>query len=48
MAEATASPDVGEAVRRLRSRMEVSRLLHEIGKPTIAMVNPLRRAPDWR
>lgn len=39
MAEATASPDIGEAVRRLRSRMEVSRLLHEIGKPTIAMVN---------
>ena len=48
MAEATASPDIDEAVRRLRSRMEVSRLLHEIGKPTIAMVNPLRRAPDWR
>jgi len=39
MAEATASPDIGDAVRRMRSRMEVSRLLHEIGKPTIAMVN---------
>ena len=39
MAEATPSPDIGEAVRRLRGRMEVSRLLHEIGKPTIAMVN---------
>jgi 2-(1,2-epoxy-1,2-dihydrophenyl)acetyl-CoA isomerase len=39
MAEATPSRDIGEAVLRLRSRMEVSRLLHEIGKPTIAMVN---------
>jgi 2-(1,2-epoxy-1,2-dihydrophenyl)acetyl-CoA isomerase len=28
-----------EAVARLRGRMEVSRLLHEIPKPTIAMVN---------
>jgi 2-(1,2-epoxy-1,2-dihydrophenyl)acetyl-CoA isomerase len=28
-----------EAVQRLRARMEVSRLLHEIAKPTIAMVN---------
>jgi 2-(1,2-epoxy-1,2-dihydrophenyl)acetyl-CoA isomerase len=28
-----------EAVKHLRSRMEVSRLLHEIPKPTIAMVN---------
>jgi len=28
-----------EAVALLRSRMEVSRLLHEIPKPTIAMVN---------
>jgi 2-(1,2-epoxy-1,2-dihydrophenyl)acetyl-CoA isomerase len=39
MAEATPSPEIHEAVRRLRSRMEVSRLLHEIGTPTIAMVN---------
>ena len=39
MVEASASPDIDEAVRRLRSRMEVARLLHEIGKPTIAMVN---------
>ena len=28
-----------EAIAHLRSRMEVSRLLHEIDKPTIAMVN---------
>ena len=28
-----------EAIRRLRGRMEVSRLLHEIPKVTIAMVN---------
>ena len=27
------------AAARLRARMEISRLLHEIGKPTIAMVN---------
>jgi 2-(1,2-epoxy-1,2-dihydrophenyl)acetyl-CoA isomerase len=39
MAEGSAPRNVGEAVQRLRSRMEVSRLLHEIGKPTIAMVN---------
>jgi 2-(1,2-epoxy-1,2-dihydrophenyl)acetyl-CoA isomerase len=39
MAEGSAPQNVGEAVQRLRSRMEVSRLLHEIGKPTIAMVN---------
>jgi 2-(1,2-epoxy-1,2-dihydrophenyl)acetyl-CoA isomerase len=30
---------VNDAIVRLRSRMEVSRLLHEIPKPTIAMVN---------
>ena len=28
-----------DAVKHLRSRMEVSRLLHELPKPTIAMVN---------
>src|SRR5205814_2998941 len=28
-----------EATTRLRSRMEVSRILHELPKPTIAMVN---------
>ena len=28
-----------EATARLRSRMEVSRILHELPKPTIAMVN---------
>ncbi|HLW93680.1 MAG TPA: enoyl-CoA hydratase [Roseiarcus sp.] len=38
MAEGSASLGV-DAVQRLRARMEVSRLLHEIGKPTIAMVN---------
>ncbi len=30
---------VEEAVQRLRAKMEVSRLLHELPKPTIAMVN---------
>lgn len=39
MAEGTSLLDVDDAVARLRSRMEVSRLLHEIPKPTIAMVN---------
>lgn len=39
MAEGTSLLDVDDAVQRLRSRMEVSRLLHEIPKPTIAMVN---------
>jgi 2-(1,2-epoxy-1,2-dihydrophenyl)acetyl-CoA isomerase len=39
MAEGSAEPSMEEAVTRLRGRMEVSRLLHEIGKPTIAMVN---------
>src|SRR5215468_6981807 len=28
-----------DAVQKLRARMEISRLLHEIPKPTIAMVN---------
>ena len=39
MAEGTSQLDMEDAVQRLRSRMEVSRLLHEIPKPTIAMVN---------
>jgi 2-(1,2-epoxy-1,2-dihydrophenyl)acetyl-CoA isomerase len=39
MAEGTSQRSGGEAVGRLRSRMEVSRLLHEIDKPTIAMLN---------
>ena len=39
MAEGTSLLNVDDAVQRLRSRMEVSRLLHEIPKPTIAMVN---------
>jgi 2-(1,2-epoxy-1,2-dihydrophenyl)acetyl-CoA isomerase len=39
MAEGSLQYDADEAVQRLRSRMEVARLLHEIGKPTIAMVN---------
>ena len=32
-------PPVEEAVKQLRERMEASRMLHEIEKPTIAMVN---------
>jgi len=39
MAERSEERSVPEAVKHLRSRMEVSRLLHEIEKPTIAMVN---------
>jgi len=39
MAEGTSQMGVEDAVQRLRGRMEVSRLLHEIPKPTIAMVN---------
>jgi 2-(1,2-epoxy-1,2-dihydrophenyl)acetyl-CoA isomerase len=39
MAEGTSQLGVQDAVQRLRGRMEVSRLLHEIPKPTIAMVN---------
>ena len=39
MAEGAAEPPMEEAVARLRARMEVSRLLHEIPKVTIAMVN---------
>ena len=39
MAEGTSQLGMEDAVQRLRGRMEVSRLLHEIPKPTIAMVN---------
>jgi 2-(1,2-epoxy-1,2-dihydrophenyl)acetyl-CoA isomerase len=39
MAEGTVERPLEEAVTHLRGRMEVSRLLHEIPKPTIAMVN---------
>jgi len=39
MAEGSSDRRGVDAVRRLRGRMEVSRLLHEIPKPTIAMVN---------
>jgi 2-(1,2-epoxy-1,2-dihydrophenyl)acetyl-CoA isomerase len=39
MAEDSAQRALVEAVAHLRGRMEVSRLLHEIPKPTIAMVN---------
>jgi 2-(1,2-epoxy-1,2-dihydrophenyl)acetyl-CoA isomerase len=39
MAEGSVQHAVEEAVTNLRGRMEVSRLLHEIPKPTIAMVN---------
>lgn len=39
MAEGTSQLNLDDAVQRLRGRMEVSRLLHEIPKPTIAMVN---------
>jgi len=39
MAEGTSLLNVEDAVQRLRGRMEVSRLLHEIPKPTIAMIN---------
>jgi 2-(1,2-epoxy-1,2-dihydrophenyl)acetyl-CoA isomerase len=39
MAEGSVQRTVEDAIVNLRSRMEVSRLLHEIPKPTIAMVN---------
>jgi 2-(1,2-epoxy-1,2-dihydrophenyl)acetyl-CoA isomerase len=39
MAEGSSQLGVDDAVQRLRGKMEVSRLLHEIPKPTIAMVN---------
>ncbi len=39
MAEGSSQLGLDDAVQRLRGRMEVSRLLHEMPKPTIAMVN---------
>lgn len=39
MAEEPDARGTDDAAARLRARMEISRLLHEIGKPTIAMVN---------
>ncbi|MHB8668828.1 MAG: enoyl-CoA hydratase [Burkholderiales bacterium] len=39
MAEGSSQLGAEDAVQRLRGRMEVSRLLHELPKPTIAMVN---------
>ena len=39
MAEASSQRTLEDAVTHLRGRMEVSRLLHEIPKPTIAMLN---------
>ena len=39
MADGSSQLGTEDAVQRLRGRMEVSRLLHEIPKPTIAMVN---------
>jgi 2-(1,2-epoxy-1,2-dihydrophenyl)acetyl-CoA isomerase len=39
MAEVPVERSIEDAVTHLRGRMEVSRLLHEIPKPTIAMVN---------
>jgi 2-(1,2-epoxy-1,2-dihydrophenyl)acetyl-CoA isomerase len=39
MAEGSTQRSSPEAVKHLRRRMEISRLLHEIPKPTIAMVN---------
>jgi 2-(1,2-epoxy-1,2-dihydrophenyl)acetyl-CoA isomerase len=39
MAEGSSQLGLDDAAQRLRGRMEVSRLLHEIPKPTIAMIN---------
>ena len=39
MAEGGEERSAAEATARLRSRMEVSRILHELPKPTIAMIN---------
>jgi 2-(1,2-epoxy-1,2-dihydrophenyl)acetyl-CoA isomerase len=39
MAEEREERGVAEATSRLRARMEVSRILHELPKPTIAMLN---------
>lgn len=39
MAEGANTRSPEQAVKHLRGRMEVSRLLHEMAKPTIAMIN---------
>ena len=39
MAEGGEQRNAAEAAAHLRSRMEVSRILHELPKPTIAMIN---------
>ena len=39
MAEGSERRSAAEATAHLRSRMEVSRILHEMPKPTIAMIN---------
>jgi 2-(1,2-epoxy-1,2-dihydrophenyl)acetyl-CoA isomerase len=39
MAEGGEQRSAAEATAHLRSRMEVSRILHELPKPTIAMIN---------
>ena len=39
MTERPAETDIEHGVAELRARMEISRLLHEMPKPTIAMVN---------
>jgi 2-(1,2-epoxy-1,2-dihydrophenyl)acetyl-CoA isomerase len=39
MAQRGEQRSAAEATARLRSRMEVSRILHELPKPTIAMIN---------
>ncbi|MEA2878166.1 MAG: 2-(1,2-epoxy,2-dihydrophenyl)acetyl-CoA isomerase [Hyphomicrobiales bacterium] len=39
MAEETDARNAPDAVAKLRARMDISRLLHEMPKPTIAMVN---------
>ena len=39
MAERPAETGIDQAVAQLRARMELSRLLHELPKPTVAMVN---------
>ena len=48
MAEGRVERSMEEAVIHLRGRMEVSRLLHELPKPTIAMVNGPAAAPACR
>lgn len=39
MAEASTDFNEAERIEQMRARCELSRLLHEIGKPTIAMIN---------